>query len=320
MELVDTSYSALEQEIKRQNLFPDPRNPGEFISENKDGGIRYLSPENWVFHPDVVKKVLQGKYSEIKPYSAEFVPTLNCSNRCDICAYKGPKEMEFVWLRNNFTNPEVHMQSFDFAKNLLDRLIDNGIKGMIFTGGGEPFLFTRLEDLVYHTTERKTDSVVYTNGNCVSERRIKKLIEAQPLLVRVSLNCGTKSVYNEFHRPFDENGAYERCLKTIEYLAQGSLVNPRMSVGIGVVINRINRNDLVEAAKRIREITEKTGGGIEFMTYRPAYEYYDKEQLPEDLLRQTQDIVEQDVRQVLEGTKINLSNINCRYEALIKNS
>lgn len=317
-------YAALEEKIKKENLYPDPRNLGEFIAEKKDDdGIRYLSPENWVFHPDVVKKVIEGKYNKIKPYSAEFDATLNCSNRCTKCAYKYTKNCEhcrFVWIRNNFSNPEVHMQSFDFAKNLLDKLIDGGIKGVIFTGGGEPFLFKGLEELVAHATERSIDSVNYTNGNCVSRERIERLIEAQPLLVRVSLNAGTEEIYNKFHNPLDEDGAFERCLKTIEYLAQGSILNPRMSVGVGIVINKINQNDLVESAKRVREITEKTGGGIEFITYRPEFDYYDNEQLPEDLLKKTYDIVEQDVRRVLEGTKIRLSNVTCRYEALMQDT
>jgi len=318
MEQIDLRYAELKGKIKDEKLSPDPRNPGKFLKERRENnGIKYLNPENWVFHKDVVEKVLKGKYDEIRPYSAEFVSTLNCSNRCDICAYKCPKMSEFVWLRNNFSDPQVHMQDLGFAKSLLDKLIDGGIKGVIFTGGGEPFLFTKLEELVAHATEKGADSVVYTNGNCVSERRIRRLIEAKPLLVRVSLNCGTKQVYNEFHNPLSTKNSFERTLLTIESLAEGSIKNPRMSVGVGVVITNANQDDLVESAKRIKEIIDRTGGGIEFIAYRPAFEYYDKGQLNPEFLQKTCSTVENEVKLVLQGTGVKVSNITCRYEALM---
>lgn len=317
----DPRYFELKKRIQKEGLSPDNNNLGKFIKKSAErSGIRFLYPENWVFHPDIVKKVLEGDYDRILPYSAEFDATMNCSNRCGICAYKCPKELEFVWLRNNFSDPEVHMQSLPFAKELLDKLIDGGIKGITFTGGGEPFLFPKLEELVIHATERGVDSVVYTNGNVISEERVRRVIEATPLLVRVSLNAGTKEVYNRFHNPFDKERAFERCLRTIQGFAQGSVANPKISVGVGVVITRTNRYDLVEAAKRIREITEKTGGGIEFITYRPAYEYYDSEQLGKDLLQETYDIVEQRVRKVLEGTRVRVANVSCRYKSLMQDT
>ncbi|MBR9704240.1 radical SAM protein [Candidatus Pacearchaeota archaeon] len=306
--------------IKRENLIPDPENIGEFIKGDRKKRFGFLSANNWVFHKDIAKLVLQGKYDEITPFSTEFVTTNNCSNRCDICGYGPVKMLENVWTQNLFDDEENHMKDFDYAKSLLDKLIDGGIKGVTFTGGGEPFLFIGLENLVQHVTDRGIDSVAYTNGNSISRNRISKLIKAQPKIIRVSLNAGTKMVYDEFHKPLKKNGAFQRTLKTIEQLAIESQDYPDLTIGIGVVINEINQDDLVNTALRIKEITDKTGGGIDFIAYRPAFDYYRKIQLSPELLDRTHNTIERFVRNVLKNTGVSVSNVTCRYDALKKDT
>jgi GTP 3',8-cyclase len=289
------------------------------LEESKDG-IGHLRPHNWVYHPEIVDKVLQGDYNGIMPYSAEFVTTMNCTNRCKIpCGYKLQKIMEECWDKNDFSNPTLHMKDRSVAIPLAEKLINGGIKGVIFTGGGEPFLFKDLEYMVKYFTERKVDVTVYTNGNCSSRRRIESLVEASPLLVRVSLNTGDPKNYAEFHQSRDPK-AYFNVLNTIENLAKGSLRNPEMSVGVSVAINEINAPFVVDTAQRVREISERVGGGIEFMSYRPAFNYHGRNQLNIDFLERTHEIVEEDVKEVLSNTGIKLSNVSCRYDALKNNT
>ena len=313
-------YNSLKRIIQEKNLQPNPNVVGEFIKGEQGKGEKgFLSPNNWIFHPQIVDCVLKGDYDNIMPYSAEFVTTQNCSNRCENCAYKDVKELEGVWIKNNFSDPDAHMQNIGFAKSLLDKLVSGGIKGLIFTGGGEPFLFKGLENLIAYATEKNVDSVVYTNGNAIPNGTIKKLIDSSPLLIRVSLNAGTKKVYNKFHNPLNPKNAFERTLETITLLAKNSK-NSKTDIGVGVVINKANRYDLVNTALRIKEIINKAEGGIDFITYRPEFNYYGAEQLPRKLLNETYNIVENDVRKILEGTRVKVSNITCRFEALLRDT
>ncbi len=304
--------------LKKEGLSPNPKEPGEFVKNgNGKDGLGFLSPNNWVFHDQVVEKVLDGDYTGIMPYSGEFVTTLNCSNRCGIpCSYQVPKELEGVWEKNDFKNSRLHMESTEFAIEMLDKLIDGGIKGVTFTGGGEPFLFKGLDELVQHANNRGVDSVVYSNGNAAQREKVEKVIAGKPKLVRVSLNAGTDEVYNKFHNPLKNTNALQRCIDTIKTFAKGSMENPDMTFGVAVVINEINRYDLGETAKRIREIVDETGGGIKFVTYRPAYDYYCSQQLNAELLDETHEIVETDVRKILEGSEVKVSNLTFRYDAL----
>ena len=321
MQINHYKHYKLKEKIKAEGLIPNPFKVGEFTKEdiNINDHMRFLYPNTWVFHGDVVNKVLSGNYSAITPFCSEFVPTMNCSNRCRMCGYKSVKKLDGSWKRNDFLNPRIHMQDIGFAKSLLDKLIDGGVKGIIFTGGGDPVLFSGLEKLMAHATERKVDSVLYTNGNSLSINRIDEIIRTKPLLVRVSLNTGTEEIYNKFHCPLNKQTAFQGTLKTIEEFARGAIDNPLMSVGVGFVINEINRHDLIETALRIKEIKEKVGGGIEFVTYRPAVDYYNSQQLPTELLDETCKIVETKVSEVLCGTGIRVRNLEMRYKALKQN-
>lgn len=285
----------------------------------KEKEYGFLHPGNWIYHDDIVSKVLKGAYNEITPYCAEFVATLNCSNRCGFCGYEESKRKEECWNKNNLTNERCNMPSLEESKSILYKLIDGGVKGIIFTGGGEPFLYPKLEELVGYVTQRKTDAVVYTNGNALNAKRINKLVQASPLLVRLSLNAGTKEVYNKIHNPLNPSLAFERALSSLENLAIGSRKNPTMDVGVGVVINEINQNDLVETAKRVREIADRKGK-ISFITYRPAFNYHALTQLQADVLDRTHEIVEKEVRNVLKDSGVKVDNVNCRYEALKQNT
>lgn len=317
---IATEYETLKEKILREKLIPNPFKVGEFIPADNDDKTRFLYPNTWVFHDCVVNPVLAGDYDSIKPFCSEFVATINCSNRCGMCGYQYVKKKSGEWDGNDFNNPEVHMPGSEFAKNMVDKLNQGGIKGLIFTGGGEPTLFSGLEETMAYSTSLGIDSVLYTNGNFLNAGRIRKIIQARPLLARVSLNAGTKEIYNRFHNPLDKERAFERTLESIEEFARGSLENPTISFGIGIVVNAINRHDLVNAALRVREISDKVGGGIEFMSYRPAFNYYGKKQLEAELLDETCEIIERDVRRVMRDTGIRITNIKSRFKALKENT
>ncbi len=310
----------LREKIKQEGLVPDHRNPGQFIKpelDPNDDKIKFLAPDSWVFHENVVKKVLEGDYDGIMPYSAEFVPTLNCTNRCrGPCSYCLQRMNEGVAAKNDFGNSRVHMQSLNFAKGLMDKLIDGGIKGIIFTGGGEPSLFGGLEKLMEYTSQKGIDMVLYTNGNSWTPERIARVAKTNPLLVRLSLNCGTKEGYNRFHRPFNPNTAFDRVKHSISCFAKEARQNPKMDFGISFIMNEINYKELPETAKVIRKIVEDTGGKISFATYRPAFNYNGSKQTAPEIVDTAYDLVENEVRSILDGTGINVSNVRCRYDSL----
>ncbi len=305
-------YYQLLNKINEKGLVPNPKAVGEFQKPQQDSDpLKFLNPNNWVFHEQIVDSVLKGEYEKIKPVTAEFITTLNCTNRCGICAYELPKRLEGCWQENLFSDPDCHLEDVDLGKKYLDKLFNYGLKGIIFTGGGEPFLFQGLEKLVQHTTDNNADSVIYTNGNTVTQERADAILTAEPLLIRTSLNAGTQEVYDQFHNPLRKK-ALQRTLNAIKYFSKAG---PKTSIGVGIVINEINQDDLPETARRLREITDE-GGKIDFVVYRPEFNYYGTKQLSPEFLDKTFEIVETNVKKTLKGTGTNVVNVKVRYDAL----
>ncbi len=308
------------EKIKREKLVPDSLNIGEFKeSETCVNGdkLKFLAPSSWVFHEDVVEKVLKGDYDSITPFSAEFVTTLNCTNRClGPCSYCLQRMNEGIAAKNCYSNPRVHMQNLDFAKDLMDKLIDSGIKGIIFTGGGEPSLFGGLEELMEYTSQKGVDMTLYTNGNSWTPKRISRVADTNPAVIRLSLNCGTKKGYNSFHNPFNPDTAFDTVKRSIANFAIEAAKNPKIDFGVSFIMNEINYKELPQTAEVLRKIIEETHGKISFVAYRPAFNYNGSKQTAPEILDESYRLVEDNVRNILMGTGIKVNNVKCRYDAL----
>ncbi len=289
--------------------------------------LGFLSPQNWIYHDSIVDKVIEGNYDDITPYTAEFVVTLNCPNRCGGCSidesiknggcgYAQAKEEKGVWQKNNFMRDDCHLQSTELGKLILNKLKEGGIKGITYTGGGEPFMYPYLEDLVYYTSSIGLDSVVYTAGNAVSPSRIKKMYESSPNLIRMSFNAGTPDVFNSQHNPFNKENGYNHILNSLDTFAKLAHNYPDTDFAVAVLISEKNYHDLENIALRILETNDKYPGGIKFISIRPEFNYQGSFQPSLAISDQAWIDIEEKFRPILIDTGIRVDNIKCRYDAL----
>ena len=120
-------------------LLPDNVNMGQYLKIGSEQGLLDLSKQiklpNWIKDPENLEKILSGQYRDIKPITAEFVPTLNCNYRCTQCAYSKAKKDSGLWATSQKKGllPKYHM-SEDVMMFSLDRLVEGGVKNILFTG------------------------------------------------------------------------------------------------------------------------------------------------------------------------------------------
>ena len=302
-------------------LYPDPLVPGKFDLE--ENGIHknakgFLHPSNWVFHKGVYIPVLEGRYDKIKPFSAEIVPTMNCPLRCNLpCSFEEQKIILGCWDHNYFSSPETHMQNTTYARNLINKLHEGGVKGLIFTGGGDPFLYKNLGDIMKYAEVKEMDKVLYTNGVAVSKNQLEKVMESNPLLIRVSLNAFSKDVYNKFHNPFNKNNSHEKAWNNFEMIVEMAKYNYDTEVGAAFVVDEKNKDDLVNCANELANIKQRTNGDISVVAIRPRYHYRGGKQLEKEILKEIFENVERNVRPILEKVGIPCNNVKPRYDSLL---
>lgn len=110
------------------------------------------------------KKYLAGE-RDFFPWSVEIHPTSRCNYDCSYCAYS---------IRNKGNRSIAD----DALKSLFDVLVINGVKGIFFSGGGEPLLYPRIYDLIVYLDRAGVKVSLLTNGSVIADERYSEMISS----------------------------------------------------------------------------------------------------------------------------------------------
>lgn len=287
------------------------------------------SPSKWVHHEQALEKVLEGDYDSIRPITAELIPSLDCNFRCPTCAYRKWKQDEDVWVSRTH-HPELNADRSSMNK-YVSMLAEGGVKGIIFTGGGETFINPSTIDVITDTSETETGIGIYTNGSLLDERIIHRIFSAVPTFFRVSLNAGTPESHSKIHGYHLDKGHFERILENI-YLS--AVENRRLKdilnsinkrgpyhtteFGVSVIINPTNVGELEKIARILAAINEKTGGGVDYLNVRPTLDYHWGRQFDARIFERAVHTLETDVRGIVENAGMTLYNLTNKFDDVLK--
>ena len=106
-----------------------------------------IVPLKMLLDKDVLKSAKKGK---IIPIHAQFMPTNKCNRNCKFCSCsKRDKNLEM---------------DFEKSKKVIDGLKRLGCKAVTLTGGGEPSLYPKINELINYFVKKKIKVGVVTNG------------------------------------------------------------------------------------------------------------------------------------------------------------
>jgi radical SAM protein with 4Fe4S-binding SPASM domain len=112
-----------------------------------------LNSKKIYFHyGKMMEDIAKGK-TDFNPASIEIHPTAKCNHRCTHCSY-----MERNESRNSI--PENVMDK------LIDSVINMKVRGVYFSGGGEPTLYPKLGDYITKLYNNGVECAIITNGSC----------------------------------------------------------------------------------------------------------------------------------------------------------
>lgn len=98
-------------------------------------------------------------YNHFNPWSIEVHPTAKCNHRCIHCSYK----------ERNEKRVSLDKKVMD---DLIDSIINMKIKGVYFSGGGEPTIYPNLADYVKKLYKNGVEVALITNGTLLNETGI----------------------------------------------------------------------------------------------------------------------------------------------------
>ena len=218
--------------------------PGFFASYAKRFGLnrtlkslgRQIKVGNLIDDYFVIKGICDGRLAFKGPLSVQIDLTDSCNNDCICCWCNSPllKKTEKV------KNPSYLDRSL--VLSTIDELRDMGVRDIAISGGGEPFCYPYLKDVIRHIKNRKIRCQLYTNFTLATKQSIKELVDLKLDCLIVSLWAGTSKTYSLLH-PNKEEGCFDAVKSKLIYLADIKKRRKIPIVRIHNVINALNYNE-----------------------------------------------------------------------------
>lgn len=136
--------------------------------------------------------------------SITYVCNSNCLN-CPFAVNNSNLRKKYKALNAEFMPEEIFLRIIDECAQYKSYLR--------ITGGGEPFLYPRLIDIVEYAKKKGCGVGIITNGSLVSPEISERLLSANVDAIEFSVDAADKKTYAKFRKSLD----WDRLIKNIEY-------------------------------------------------------------------------------------------------------
>jgi radical SAM protein with 4Fe4S-binding SPASM domain len=197
-------------------------------------------------------KIIHHDFNRRYPIHVEIDPTSACQQNCLRCSYKQNIDGQRDYL--------IHQKGVSIPysrfKDLIEEMRNLGVLAITLSGGGEPLVYPRIEDIISKILSENLKLGIITN---LSVNMDPKLL-SRAVWIRVSLDAATRDTYNTLHRPSNKK-AFDLVLDNIQSL---SALNTHLDLGVNFLIQPENRHEVLDAAKLVKE------AGAKYIRFVPA--------------------------------------------------
>lgn len=140
-----------------------------------------------------LRGILTKRYAYKGPDVVQIDLTDRCNSHCLIC-----------WIHSPFLkqNEEINTKDLDFSilKQFINEINKSGTKEIIFSGGGEPFLYSQIWEILEFTQKIGLTFRINTNFTLLNKEDLKRLLSFDKLAsLVVSIWAGDADLYSILH-------------------------------------------------------------------------------------------------------------------------
>jgi len=199
-----------------------------------------------IYHPQQVYKWLKG--DDIYPIYIEISPSGVCNHRCTFCAF------EYLGYKPQFIDK-------DALKRAISDMAGCGVKAIMYSGEGEPFLHPDLPELILYAKKVGLDVAVAMNGSLFSPEIAKECLGALTW-IKISINAGTRSSYAKIHGCQEKE--FDRVIHNLKEAVRIRKENGyNCTIGGQIVLLSENKNGLTTLADLLKGI------GVDYLVVKP---------------------------------------------------
>ena len=251
--------------------YPDPNNVCNYVTKEEFQFIPKWQSQ-WVHWEKQCNAIIEGRYFDLTPINFDGVFTLACNLKCPHCTRQNDRKNSDTWKLNAVSN-ETNTLNILQLRSIIDNIVNFQKKDFldIVWGGGDPTCNPDTYEAMLYAKSKNIQSSFITNGVLLD---VDKLLEIEPVLVRVSLNCGTENAYNKFHGLSKNNKSFYRVIANIEEFGiKKRMSNSKTLLGISLIVDERNIDDSIIACKLLAQINSKCKNAIDYVLIRPVTPY-----------------------------------------------
>lgn len=209
--------------------------------------VRQFSSDKILKHLDRVNAWLEG--DNPPPITVELDMTNLCNHRCPECS---------GWY---FQDRKPDSLPGDLAKSIIKQLARFKVRGLIFTGGGEPLCHSNIKEAVRLAHDLGLHIGFITNGSLINEEIAKILLESCTWL-RVSLDAASAKTFKKIHGL--GGNAFNKVVDNIALLTRmKSEFKSKTTLGIGYLTSNYTKNEMCDMTILCK------GLGVDYLQFRP---------------------------------------------------
>jgi len=209
--------------------------------------VRQFSSDKILKHLDRVDAWLKG--GNPFPVTVELDMTNVCNHRCPECS------------GGYFQNRKADVLPLDLAKDIITQLVAAKVRGLIFTGGGDPLCHPHIEDVIRLAYNLDLDIGFITNGSLINEGIARVLLECCTWL-RISLDAASHKTFEKIHGM--DGNAFTKVIDNISLLTQiKHKLNSKTTIGVGYLTCDYTREEMLDMAILCKKL------GVDYLQFRP---------------------------------------------------
>ncbi len=199
-----------------------------------------------MYHVERLNDWLKGE--DVFPVYMEISPTGKCNHRCVFCAF------DYLGHKPQFIDANS-------VKLFLSEAAKYGVKSVLYSGEGEPFLHKEMGEIIAHTKRVGIDTAVTTNGVFLNKQIIEECLP-ELTWMRVSLNAGTPETYAKIHRcdSDDFNRVVKNLKKAVKIKREK---NYSCTIGVQIVLLPGNLDEIIILASLVKDV------GVDYLAIKP---------------------------------------------------
>lgn len=177
----------------------------------------------------------------LPPVHIRIKPINGCNHSCRYCAYRADALQLGKDMRISDSIPRDKMME------IIDDVIDMGVKGVTFSGGGEPLFYPHLVEVLRKLVDSPVKFATLTNGGLL-KGEAAELFALHGSWVRVSMDGWDNASYTRYRSVPD--GEYDNILANIEAFKR---YGGPCRLGVSYIVDKENVGHIFEAARRVRD-------------------------------------------------------------------